>query len=143
MAFGDGARFGHHRGNSNGGPVGGTAHRPSIADSVRTDSGVSTRSNDSTTSLPDIIGDEKPIATGNGIAVSIALAEPILFLQGFDQSELANQTTTMLRGSLHLKVTKTAKIKTVTLKFRGRSETEWPEGNFTLLMPWQAVMRLD
>ena len=135
MAFGDGARYGHSRGNSVGGPAGGAIHRPSLVDSVRTGSGLSAKSNDSTTSLPDSIGDEKPIASGNGIAVSIALAEPLLFLQGFDQSELANQTTTMLRGSLHIRVTKSAKIKAITLKFRGRSETEWPEGSLALLQP--------
>jgi hypothetical protein len=140
MAFGDGARYGHNRGNSVGGPVGGMVHRPSLADSVRTDSGVSTRSNDSTTSLTDAIEDEKPIAKGNGIAVSIALTEPVLFLQGFDQSDLANRTTTMLRGRLHLKVTKAAKIKAITLKFRGRSETEWPEGDTALLQRCRAIM---
>jgi len=142
MAFGDGTRYGHGRGNSVGGPVGGMLHRPSLADSVRTGSGASTRSNDSASSLTDAKEDEKPIATGNGIAVSIALAEPVLFLQGFDTSESANQTTTMLRGSLHLRITKPAKIKAVTLKFRGRSETEWPEGSFALLQPCRAVMDL-
>lgn len=120
MAFGDGVRHGYNRGNSVGG------HRPSLVDSVRPGSRGSI---DSIGSLPDAIGDEKPIATGNGVAVSIALAEPLLFLQGFDQSELADRTTTMLRGSLHLKITRPAKIKAVTLKFRGRSETEWPEGS--------------
>jgi len=124
-------RSGHNRGSSTGGgPVSGMVHRPSLADSARTASGRSAASNDSTNSLPDAIADEKPIATGNGIAVSVSLAEPVLFLQGFDQSDLANRTTTMLRGSLHLKVTKPAKIKAITLKFRGRSETEWPEGTF-------------
>ncbi|KAG8530481.1 uncharacterized protein KY384_004984 [Bacidia gigantensis] len=72
--------------------------------------------------------DEKPIAAGNGVSLSISLAEPVLFLQGFDPSELANQTTSMLRGSFQLRVSKTAKIKTVSLSFRGRAETEWPEG---------------
>lgn len=74
------------------------------------------------------IGDEKPLASGNGVSMSIALAEPVLYLQGFDQSDASNRTTTMLRGSFHLKVLKSAKIKAVTLKFRGKAETEWPEG---------------
>lgn len=106
----------------------GIIHRPSLANNVRTASAASSRSDDSTNSVTDAIADEKPIATGNGVAVSISLAEPVLFLQGFDQSDLANRTTTMLRGSLHLKITKPAKIKAISLKFRGRSETEWPEG---------------
>ena len=71
---------------------------------------------------------EKPVASGNGVSVSINLAEPILFLQGFDPADFEERNTTMLRGSLHLRVTKSAKIKTIYLKFRGRAETEWPEG---------------
>jgi len=75
------------------------------------------------------IPDEKPLASGNGVSVGIALAEPVLFLQGFDQGDLqANRSTAMLRGSLHLKVSKPAKIKAVTLRFRGRATTKWPEG---------------
>lgn len=74
------------------------------------------------------IRDEKPIASGNGISVAISLAEPVLYLQGLDPSDTTSSTTTMLRGSLHLHVTKQAKLKSISLKFRGRSETEWPEG---------------
>ena len=72
--------------------------------------------------------DERPVASGNGVAVSISLAEPVLFLQGFDQADATNRTTTLLRGSLRLSVTKSAKIKTITLTFKGKATTEWPEG---------------
>ncbi|MCJ1310100.1 hypothetical protein MMC25_003761 [Agyrium rufum] len=75
-----------------------------------------------------LIGDEKPVATGNGVSVSISLAEPVLFLQGFDHSDLTNRNTTLLRGSLRLRVSKSAKIKSVSLAFRGKAITEWPEG---------------
>lgn len=34
----------------------------------------------------------------------------------------------MLRGSLQLRVTKATKIKAITLKFRGKAITKWPEG---------------
>jgi hypothetical protein len=75
------------------------------------------------------IPDEKPVASGNGLSVSIALAEPSLFLQGFDQGDLAaNRSTAMLRGSLVLKITKLTKIKSVSLKFKGTATTKWPEG---------------
>ena len=97
-------------------------------ETVRTDSGASTGNSGSTSNIRGAIGDEKPIASGNGVSISIALAEPMLFLQGFDQADASNRTTSMLRGSLHLHVSKSAKIKAVTLAFRGRSETEWPEG---------------
>jgi arrestin-related trafficking adapter 3/6 len=76
------------------------------------------------------IPDEKPLASGNGVSVGISLAEPVLFLQGFDQAELSQRSTAMLRGSLHLKVTKASKIKAVTLKFKGQATTKWPEGTF-------------
>ena len=109
--------------------------RPSLVDNVQR---ASQSANGSTGSLPmanqptsnilSAIGDEKPVASGNGVSVSISLAEPVLFLQGFDQNDNSTRNTTMLRGSLHLKVTKSAKIKAITLKFSGKSETEWPEG---------------
>jgi hypothetical protein len=112
-----------------GGPISGMIHRPSLAENVRT---ASTNSNASIGSGLGIAGagEEKPIASGNGVSLSISLAEPVLFLQGIDQSELGNQTTTMLRGSFHLRVSKSAKIKTISLAFQGRAETEWPEGWF-------------
>lgn len=74
------------------------------------------------------MNEEKPLASGNGVSISIALAEPALYLQGFDQADLGNRATTMLRGTFHLKIQKAAKIKSISLSFRGRAETEWPEG---------------
>lgn len=74
------------------------------------------------------LDNEKPIASGNGVSIGVHLAEPVLFLQGFDNAEHAPGNTAMLRGSLHLRVQKAAKIKAVTLKFKGKSTTKWPEG---------------
>ncbi|KAI9718378.1 MAG: hypothetical protein M1812_004099 [Candelaria pacifica] len=111
-----------------GGPTSGMVHRPSLTESVRTESGRSSVSNGSVGNVDRSMGDEKPVASGNGVSVSIALTEPVLFLQGFEQSNNDNRTTTMLRGYLHLRVTKTAKIKGISLNFRGKAETEWPEG---------------
>ncbi|KAI5811022.1 hypothetical protein DFH27DRAFT_5349 [Peziza echinospora] len=73
---------------------------------------------------------EKPLASSSGGAVSmtIMLAEPVLFLRGFDSSEHSERSSAMLRGSLLLKVNKTTKVKNITLTFKGRSRTEWPEG---------------
>ena len=79
--------------------------------------------------------DERPVASGNGVSVSISLAEPVLFLQGFDQADATNRTTTLLRGSLRLSVTKSAKIKTITLTFKGKATTEWPEGALFVFVP--------
>jgi hypothetical protein len=109
-----------------GGPVSGMVQRPHLADNVRraSASSVTDEPNISITSLAN----EKPIVSGNGVSVSISLAEPVLYLQGFDPNDTSSRSTTMLRGSMLLRVSKQAKIKTVSLNFRGRSETDWPEG---------------
>lgn len=134
MAHTGGSRFGHSRGNSVvGGPVSGMVHRPSLVENVRTAtepprSPTRPTANLQRTISSSAVGEEKLIASGNGISMSIALAEPMLFLQGFDQSDLGDRNTTLLRGTLSLRVSKSAKIKTISLSFRGRAETEWPEG---------------
>lgn len=122
---------GRSRGYSLGGPASGMGHRPSLNENVRSTSNNSNSSagNSGSTSFCSAnLGEAKPLASANGVSMSITLAEPMLFLQGFDQSELGNRTTSMLRGSLQLKVSKSAKLKTISLNFRGRAETEWPEG---------------
>ncbi|KAI2638300.1 hypothetical protein GGS21DRAFT_510613 [Xylaria nigripes] len=74
----------------------------------------------------------KPVASGNGVQCSIILAEPTVFLTGFDHDghprhESINSTA-LLRGKLQLNVTKNVKLKSVTLKLHGKARTEWPEG---------------
>ncbi|KAH9899058.1 hypothetical protein F4778DRAFT_771639 [Xylariomycetidae sp. FL2044] len=74
----------------------------------------------------------KPVASGSGVSCSIILAEPNVFLTGFEHDghprhEAANSTS-LLRGKLQLNVTKNVKLKSVTLKLSGRARTEWPEG---------------
>lgn len=75
----------------------------------------------------------KPVASGSGVTCSILMAEPNVFLSGFDhehdsQRESSAGGTALLRGKLHLCVSKNVKIKTVQLKLVGRARTEWPEG---------------
>ncbi|KAI9672450.1 MAG: hypothetical protein M1829_004529 [Trizodia sp. TS-e1964] len=72
--------------------------------------------------------EEKPIASSNGICISISLAEPVLYLQGFDAHDHDSRRTTMLRGSLLISVSKSVKLKAISLNFRGKARTEWPEG---------------
>ncbi len=74
------------------------------------------------------LDEEEPVASGNGVSIGIHLAEPVLFLQGFENTESSPGNTAMLRGSLHIRVQKGAKIKAVSLKFKGKSITKWPEG---------------
>ncbi|SPJ84052.1 uncharacterized protein FTOL_10568 [Fusarium torulosum] len=74
----------------------------------------------------------KPVASGSGVSCSILLAEPNIFLSGFDHDGHGNRDgqsgTALLRGKLQLRVTKNVKIKAVQLKLLGRARTEWPEG---------------
>jgi hypothetical protein len=74
------------------------------------------------------VPEEKPVASGGGVNVNISLTEPVLFLRGFEQNENSERNTAMLRGALVLKVTKPTKLKAITLKFRGKALTKWPEG---------------
>ncbi|KAI6780110.1 putative arrestin-related trafficking adapter protein-like protein [Emericellopsis cladophorae] len=74
----------------------------------------------------------KPVASGSGVACSILLAEPNIFLNGFDHDGQSRGTgqagTALLRGKLQLNVSKNVKIKAIQLKLVGRARTEWPEG---------------
>lgn len=82
-----------------------------------------------TTSIKEI---QKPVASGSGVTCSILLAEPTVFLYGFDHERPARQEgrpgSALLRGKLQLKITKNVKIKAVQLKLQGKARTEWPEG---------------
>ncbi|ESZ96405.1 hypothetical protein SBOR_3237 [Sclerotinia borealis F-4128] len=74
---------------------------------------------------------EKPVASGNGLSVSIPFAEPIVYLSGLDHDGTTRDSPNsigILRGKVRLNVTKSAKIKAITLTFKGRARTEWPEG---------------
>lgn len=68
--------------------------------------------------------------------MTIQLAEPMLFLQGLHQNDHSDQPPAMLRGSLVLRIAKPTKIKTISLTFRGRARTEWPEGNYNPKLEW-------
>lgn len=72
------------------------------------------------------LANEKIIASGSGITVSLAQAEPVLFLEGADSQD--NPKAAMLRGHMRIKVTKAAKIKKVYLSFKGQLNSSWPEG---------------
>lgn len=75
---------------------------------------------------------QKPVASGSGVTCSILLAEPTVFLYGFDHEGRSRRDgrpgSALLRGKLQLKITKNVKIKTVQLRLQGKARTEWPEG---------------
>ncbi|TKA62189.1 hypothetical protein B0A55_12097, partial [Friedmanniomyces simplex] len=133
------------RGNTRGpisGPINAHLHRPRLGSDTRNRSNASGRNDvsghappriEAAVLDPNVISamdsqDEKPLASGNGVSMAIHLAEPVLFVQGFENTENSPGNTAMLRGSLHLRVQKSAKIKAVTLRFKGRAITKWPEG---------------
>lgn len=71
---------------------------------------------------------EKIVATGSGLTVGIALTEPVLYLQGYDQHDPTSKKSAILRGQIHLKVTKCVKIKKISICFRAHAQTDWPDG---------------
>lgn len=127
------------------GPMNAHMHRPRLSGDARNSTPTATGQSDrglnghrpspqvlptnSENVIPSMdLQDEKPIASGNGVSVGIHLAEPVLFLQGFENNDSSSGNTAMLRGSLHIRVTKPAKIKAVSLRFKGKAITKWPEG---------------
>lgn len=81
----------------------------------------------------DVVPIHKPVASSSGMVCSILMAEPNVFLAGFDHDGRARRGnrptgTALLRGKLQLVVTKNVKIRTVQLKLAGKTRTEWPEG---------------
>ncbi|KAG9246748.1 hypothetical protein BJ878DRAFT_540008 [Calycina marina] len=86
----------------------------------------------SAASSGSITEQEKPVASGGGISCYITLAEPTVYLTGLDHDgttrDSRHHAQAMLRGRLQLRVSKSVKIKAVTLTFMGTARTEWPEG---------------
>ena len=70
----------------------------------------------------------KTLCTRRSATVSVHLSEPVLYLTGFEPQEYTERSPAILRGSLILKLLKPAKIKSITLTFKGRARTDWPEG---------------
>jgi hypothetical protein len=84
---------------------------------------------------------EKPLASGSGLHVSISLVESVLFLQGSKNKSSPERSAVVLRGLLHLRVTKPAKIKAVTLTFHGEAVTKWPEGDHSSFSVYARMLK--
>lgn len=85
-----------------------------------------------TTPFPPL-RNEKIVATGSGLTVGLILTEPVLYLQGYDQNDPSTKKSAILRGQIHLKVTKCVKIKKISICFRGHAQTDWPDGAIAFL----------
>lgn len=75
---------------------------------------------------------ERIVASGSGLTVGIALTEPVLYLQGYDQHDPSSKKSAILRGQIHLKVTKCVKIKKISICFKAHAQTDWPDGTATV-----------
>ncbi|EJS42931.1 YKR021W [Saccharomyces arboricola H-6] len=73
---------------------------------------------------PDAI----PLVQTTTLQVFVKLAEPIVFLKGFESNGLSEIAPSILRGSLIIRVLKANKLKSISITFKGTSRTEWPEG---------------
>lgn len=79
------------------------------------------------------VKDAKSLMSGNGITCNFELAEPVVYLTGFDRDNRGHaqqNTSAIIRGKLVMNVQKSVKIKAVTVRFFGKARTEWPEGEF-------------
>lgn len=100
----------------------------------RTDVNLSLLNSSKPPSIANFGENERPVASGNGVSVYIPFAEPIVYLTGLDHdgtsrnSDSSSPAVGILRGKLRVNVTKSAKIKAITLTFKGRARTEWPDG---------------
>lgn len=75
-----------------------------------------------------IPNDAKPVANTSSVQIYIKLAEPVVFLQGFEDLAHSDKPPGILRGSLIMRVLKPTKVKNLTLNFKGYARTEWIEG---------------
>ncbi|KAL5366122.1 hypothetical protein BJX96DRAFT_169664 [Aspergillus floccosus] len=103
------------------------SHSSSTSSATRPAGGVAPQPSDPAVPFPTL-RNERIVATGSGITVGIALTEPVLYLQGYDHNDPSTKKSAILRGQLHLKVTKSVKIKKISICFRGHAQTDWPDG---------------
>ncbi|KIW25889.1 uncharacterized protein PV07_09025 [Cladophialophora immunda] len=66
-------------------------------------------------------------ARNDAFSVAFDLAEPVLYLQGFDFPHNLEHTSAVLRGVVRLKVVRETTLGRLSLVFQGVSQTIWPE----------------
>ena len=77
----------------------------------------------------DVPIDYTPLAHSGSLQVFIKLAEPAIFLRGFESSNAKqSSSSSILRGSLIIRVLKPTRLKSIKLALKGYCRTEWPEG---------------
>lgn len=71
---------------------------------------------------------ETPLVKNSSLEIYVIPTEDTIFVQGFKPVEYELRPPSLLRGSLVVRVLRSTKIKSITLKFKGHMQTDWPEG---------------
>lgn len=66
-------------------------------------------------------------AQGESIAISIELAQPTLYVEGYDLQHSTAHNSTVLRGFVKLQVFRTVTLRRLSLELSGITQTLWPE----------------
>lgn len=74
------------------------------------------------------LDNERALPTASAISINVALMEPALYLQSYDQNHSSPTKLAILRGQMHLIVTKPVRINEISILFRGQTQTDWPGG---------------
>lgn len=77
---------------------------------------------------PTITSATEPLTQTSTLKLYVHLAEPVLYLQGYDAATTASKLPALLRGSLIIRILKPTKVKSISMLLKGTSRTEWPEG---------------
>ncbi|KAK4942144.1 hypothetical protein LTR10_018036 [Elasticomyces elasticus] len=72
-------------------------------------------------------GDSVSMTNSDAFTVALELAEPILYLEGYDFPHNSAHRSAVLRGFMHLDVSRQVSLSDVSVTFRGISRTIWPE----------------
>lgn len=72
-------------------------------------------------------GDSVTITSNDTFTVALELAEPFLYLEGFEYPHNSAHRSAVLRGFMHLDVSRQVALSELSVTFRGISRTIWPE----------------
>ena len=66
-------------------------------------------------------------ARNEAVAIRIELAQPNLYVEGYDLQHSVEHSSTVLRGFVQLQVYRPVALSSLLLEFNGTTETSWPE----------------
>lgn len=108
-----------------------TAKTKSVKPEVPPSEGILPRFNKSSRVKPirshSVAPPHQTLAETDAFTLSVNLAEPVLYLEGFDFQHRTAHTSTVLRGFVQLQVLTRTAFNGLSLRFEGISLTIWPE----------------